>query len=95
MTPSQRAYGPYETEAAALADLEALAASAGLAPVDAGRARLLMLRRTLEGLGVEAGSFDLFVLARFAHWEPDAVMVVRGLLERAYVAGTTAGTGAT
>ena len=90
MTALERAHGPYETEAAAPADLETLTPAAGLEPAAAGRARLLMLRRTLEGLGVAAGSFDLFILARFGHWEPDAVIVVRGLLERAYAAGTAA-----
>jgi hypothetical protein len=90
VTALERAHGPYETEAAILADLETLAPSAGLEPVDAGRTRLLMLRQTLEALGVEAGDGDLFVLARFGHWEPDAVMVVRGLVERAYAAGIAA-----
>jgi hypothetical protein len=95
VTGLERAHGPYETEAAALADLATLTPAAGLELAAAGRERLLMLRQVLEGLGVAAGSFDLFVLARFGHWEPDAVMVVRGLVERAYAAGTAAGAAGT
>ena len=90
MTAAERPHGPYETEAAALADLAAAGLAAGPGAMADGRERLLMLRQTLEDLGVPAGSFDLFVLARFGHWEPDAVMVVRGLVERAYAAGTAA-----
>lgn len=90
MTAPERAHGPYETEAAALADLEALTQAGELTETGAGRVRLLMLRAVLEQLGVEAAAFDLFILARFGHWEPDAVMVVRGLVERAYAAGAAA-----
>lgn len=85
MTAARRAHGPYETEAAALADIETLAPSAGLDHFR-GTAKVIGWRGPAVP-GRYNGPFDLFILARFAHWEPDAVMVVRGLIERAYAAG--------
>lgn len=86
-TPAS-AHGPYETEAQARADVDALHARAAAAgESDMRRARVRALRAALEQRGVSVGAYDMFVIVSLGQWESQTTIVLLGLIERAHDAG--------
>lgn len=87
MSPAT-AHGPYETEAQARADVDALHARAAAAgDSEKRRANVRALLDTCARLGVRIGLYDELILASIGQWEPQTTVVVLGLIERAHAAG--------
>lgn len=91
--------GPYDTEAATLAEpmpreLSRLHAEDRIRSGDPDRlARNTVLKALLnacENAGVEVGAYDLRTLAWLAGMEDSAAQVIIGLISRAYAAGREA-----
>lgn len=79
--------GPYETEQQ-VRELPAVRAVYEAFDRDPGRGKMAphnerLLREALSAAGVDLGAYDLRIMSWLAGWEPQAVAVIAGWVQRA------------
>lgn len=85
--------GPYETSAAATAASSDVYAAAGIGPGALEETNHSRLLDTCKAAGVYLGAYDHRIVRWLAGNEPETVVVIVGLITRAYYEGERTGSG--